>query len=132
MALTGAPLSAAFPWRGTGLGRGFSIRFKKPANPAVIKGWFLAALPLLGTGHISEGFTVLHTIEMRESGAFDFLPNGSKNKRLERVQIECGQVLECKVRCRVHDLTEVADITLADGVLQDVPCRAFHFLDRAA
>jgi hypothetical protein len=67
---------------------------------------------------------------MRESGAFDFLPNGSKNKRLERVQIECGQVLEGEVRCYVHDLSEVADITLADGVLQDVPCRVFHFLDR--
>ena len=73
-------------------------------------------------------------IEMRESGKFNLVPWGETQRRLEWVHIAKGQVLEGEVRCRVNEttLTEVADIALADGtgILHDVPCRCFHFLDR--
>ena len=77
---------------------------------------------------------MLHGIVMREGGEFYLVPRGDRQRRLEWVHIDKGQVLEGEVRCRVNEttLTEVADIALADGtgILHDVPCRCFHFLDR--
>ena len=73
-------------------------------------------------------------IEMLESGEFNLVRRGDRERRLEWVHIVKGEVLEGEVRCRVNaaTLTEVADIALADGtgILHDVPCRCFHFLDR--
>jgi hypothetical protein len=99
-------------------GHQFSVRYKR----------FTA----IRRGQGQEGTTVLHCIEWLEDGEFDLLPGGDKRGRLERVHIYAGEVLEGVVRCHVtDDLVEVADIALVDdtGVLLDVPCASFQFLD---
>ena len=77
---------------------------------------------------------MLHGILMRVGGEFNLVPMGDRERRLECIHIDKGEILVGEVRCRVNEttLTEVADIALADGtgILHDVPCRSFQFLDR--
>ena len=68
-----------------------------------------------------------HTISFRKKFYCDMKP--TKSDRLERLRVVEGDVMQCQVVCRVVDFREVANIFFTDGMLIDVPCAIFQFVD---
>jgi len=72
---------------------------------------------------------MFHGIRWRKTGEFDFQP-ADRKRRMERVFIQTGQLVIGQARCHVNEqLVEVADIAVDEGILKDVPCLYFQFLD---
>lgn len=72
-----------------------------------------------------------HTITFRKTIMSDL--KTAKGDRMERLKIEAGEKIVGNVRCKVIQTSkmavEVADVEFSGGMLSNVPCAYFQFVD---
>lgn len=69
-------------------------------------------------------------IEFRTTGAVN-IEQGSVSTRIGiKAGVQCQATVRCYVAYVKDRYTEVADVTVEEGIIKGLPCAAFMFIDR--
>jgi hypothetical protein len=71
-----------------------------------------------------------HLIEFRTTGAVSIEQGGVSTRIGIEAGVQCPATVTCYVAYLNDRYTEVADVTVQEGVIRALPCAAFMFIDR--